>query len=66
MGTCRFKHTCTLLKDTNEIVIVGGTAKPTDSSCDRKDRVRLSTVEILDLKTNTFRDGKFKSQDIII
>ena len=66
MSTCRFKHTCSLLKDTNEIVIVGGSAKPTDSSCTRKDRVRLSSVEILDLKTNTFRDGKFKSQDIII
>ena len=66
MSTCRFKHTCSLLKDTNEIVIVGGSAKPTDSSCTRKDRVRLSSVEILDLKTNKFRDGKFKSQDIVI
>ena len=63
MSTCRFKHTCSLLKDTNEIVIIGGSTRPTNSSCDR---VRQSTIEILDLDTNTFRDGKFKSQDIII
>ena len=63
MSTCRFHHTCSLLKGSNEIVIVGGSTKPANSSCSR---MSLSSVEILDLGTNTFRDGMVESQELIM
>ena len=55
MTTCRHFQTCALVEDTNEIVILAGTTRPTSSSCKN---VYRNSVEILDLGTKTFRSGK--------
>ena len=55
MISCRFFHSCSLLKDKNEIVIVGGSKRPIKSECKP---VRLNSVEILDVATKTIRTGK--------
>ena len=55
MTTCRHHQTCTLLEDTNEIVIIAGGTKATNTSCKTQYQ---NSVEVLDLSTKTFRSGK--------
>ena len=55
MTTCRKEHTCVLLEETNEIVMVAGAIAKTNSSCKS---VYQNSVEVLDLDTNTIRSGK--------
>ena len=55
MSTCRSHHSCALLEDTNEIVIIGGNTRRVNNTCRQ---VYQNSVEILDLNTNTIRDGK--------
>ena len=57
MTTCRKEHTCALLKETNEIVIVAGARRRTNTSCKE---VYQSSVEVLDLDTNTIRSSKLQ------